>query len=78
MTVAHLEPGNRIRLPPEWTEALGIGQLVLLDRTDQGILIRPCPAVTWDEIFANRLTVKPASTDTDKEDVEVTGDDYLF
>ena len=77
MTVIPLEPGNRIQLPPEWTEALGMRQLVLLERTAQGILIRPHPS-TWDDIFATKLTIGSARPDTATDDLEVTGDDFLF
>ena len=50
-----IEPGNRIRLPAQWAEALGLQDQVVLVKTDEGILVRPHPKVTWDDVFANRL-----------------------
>lgn len=75
MTVTLLEHGNRIQLPAEWTEALGIRERVRLDRSEQGIMIRPCPPTTWEEIFATRLSVGTVRND---EIQKVTGDDFLF
>ena len=34
-----IEPGNRIRLPAEWTESLGLQGQVVLIKTDDGILV---------------------------------------
>jgi hypothetical protein len=77
-TTTPLEPGNRIELPAEWAEALGLGGLVTLERTDNGILIRPCPRFTWDDFFATRLSVRPGDAATAPEVTEVSGDDLLF
>ena len=41
--ITALEPGNRIQLPDEWAQALGLRGLVALDKTPEGILVRPCP-----------------------------------
>ncbi len=77
-----IEPGNRIRLPEEWAEALGLQDQVVLVKTDEGILVRP--QVTWDDVFANRLSVRPAGPTrsgeaaTAPEVTEVSGDDLLF
>ena len=73
-----VEPGHRIQLPADWVEALGLRGLVTLERTDNGILIRPCPRFTWDDIFATKLQIGSAPPDENPEDVEVTGDDFLF
>jgi hypothetical protein len=73
-----IEPGNRIQLPSDWAEALGLRGLVTLERTNQGILIRPCPRLTWDDIFATELQIGSAPPEENPEDVEVTGDDFLF
>ena len=48
-----IEPGNRIRLPAQWAEALRLQDQVVLVKTDEGILVRPHPKVTWDDVFAN-------------------------
>jgi hypothetical protein len=73
-----LEPGNRIQLPGDWAAALGLRGQVTLERTDDGILIRPGPRLTWDDIFATRLTVRPGDAATAPEVMEVHGDDLLF
>ena len=76
--ITPIEPGNRIQLPTEWAEALGLRGLVTLDRTSEGILVRPHRPATWDEIFATKLVINSAAPEQVAEDVEVTGDDYLF
>ena len=73
-----VEPGNRIQLPAEWAAALGLHQVALLERTRDGILVRPCPPATWEEIFASKLPIGSAPPDADANAVEVTGDDFLF
>jgi hypothetical protein len=73
-----VEPGNRIQLPAEWATALGLSGQVALERTSEGILVRPCPPTSWDEIFATKLQIGSAPPDEHPEDVEVTGDDFLF
>jgi hypothetical protein len=72
-----VEPGNRIRLPADWVEALGLPQLVRLERTSEGILFRPCPAVTWKDIFATRLTIGSAPP-RQEDGPEGTPDEFLF
>ena len=56
-----VEPGNRIQLPADWAEALGLHNQVILNRTNEGIFVRPCPPsctpATWEEIFATKLTI---------------------
>jgi hypothetical protein len=73
-----LEPDNRIQLPADWAEALGLRGLVTLERTDNGILIRPCPRLSWDDIFAAPLSIRPGNAATAPEVTEVSGDDLLF
>jgi hypothetical protein len=73
-----IEPGNRIQLPAEWAEALGLQDQVVLVKTDEGILVRPQPKVTWDDIFASRLSVKPGDSAAPAEVMEVTEDDIVF
>jgi hypothetical protein len=73
-----VEPGHRIQLPADWAEAIGLRGLVTLERTDNGILIRPCPRLTWDDVFATRLSVRPGNPATAPEITEVSGDDLLF
>jgi len=76
-TVA-VEVGNRIELPAESAEALGLQGRVALDMTDEGILVRPSPRLTWDDIFANRLSVRPGDPASDPGISELRGDDLLF
>ena len=73
-----VEPGFRIQLPPEWAEGLGLKGQVVLTRTAEGILVRPGPQATWDEIFATDLAVRPGDPSVPPEITEVTGDDLLF
>jgi len=73
-----IEPGNRIRLPAEWTEAFGLQDQVVLVKTDQGILVCPHPRMSWDDIFASRLSVRPGDPATAPEVTEVSGDDLVF
>jgi hypothetical protein len=73
-----LESGNRIQLPTEWADALGLRGQVALERTSDGILVRPCPRVTWEEISATKLVIGSAPLDQNEDHVEVTGDDFLF
>jgi hypothetical protein len=76
--VTPLEPGNRIQVPADWADALGLHGLVVLSRTKDGILVRPCRPTTWDEIFATKRQVGSAPPDANADDAEVTGDDFLF
>lgn len=77
---ARLEAGNCVRLPAQWAAELGLHDAVLLDKTAQGILVRPAEAgptpLTWAEIFATKLVVgsAPASADA----VEEIPDEFLF
>jgi hypothetical protein len=73
-----LEPGNRIQLPAEWTESFGLHHLVSLEKTADGILVRPCPRTTWAEISATKLVIGSAPSNKNDDDMEVTGDDFLF
>lgn len=73
-----LEPGNRIQLPSDWAEALGLHGQVVLDRTSDGILVRRYPLATWDQLFATPLPIGSNPQENHEEDPEVTGDDVLF
>jgi predicted DNA-binding antitoxin AbrB/MazE fold protein len=33
---------------------------------------------TWDEVFATKLVIGSAPPDQNEDDVELTGDDFLF
>lgn len=75
--IAALEPGNRIQLPADWAEALGMRGAVKLERTSDGILIRPAQ-VSWDDIFATKLSVRPGDPTADANITELSGDDLVF
>jgi hypothetical protein len=76
--VTSLEPGNRVEIPADWTEGLGLSGLVTLERTNEGILIGPCPRYTWDDVFATRLSIRPSNSGDSPDVSEVSGDDLLF
>lgn len=78
MQVAPLQPGNRVELPAEWVKALGLRGLVALEKTPEGILVRPCAQTSCDEFFATGLEFGSAHPVADEGDFEVTRDDYLF
>jgi hypothetical protein len=77
MNLTSLEPGNRIQLPADWAESLGLANLVALEKTADGILVRPFPRKTWDEVFATKLVINSAPPHHEGDDEEVTGDDFL-
>ena len=78
MNLTPLESGNRVQLPADWIQALGLRDLVALERTSDGILIRPCPRLTWDDISATKLVINSAPPDQKEDDGELTGDDFLY
>jgi hypothetical protein len=78
MTVTAIDTGNRIQITADWAAALGLRGQVTLERTANGILIRPGPRYTWDDIFAIKLTVRSAPPDVREDELELTGDDLLF
>jgi hypothetical protein len=73
-----LEPGNRIQLPADWVQALGLQGQVELDKTPDGILVRPSRRLTWEEFFATGLPLNSAPPDQNKDHLEITGEDHLF
>ncbi len=77
-----IEPGYKIQLPAEWAESLGLKGQVVLTQTIDGILVHASsnatPNVTWDDVFATKLSVRPANASTTPEITEVSGDDLLF
>ena len=75
MRIISLETGHKIQLPAEWVIEFGLEQNAVLEKIAEGILIRPSPVKTWDEIFAEKLKVGQQS---DINLPEVSGDDLLF
>jgi hypothetical protein len=78
MSIIPIEPGNHIQLPADWMQTLGLHDLVALERTTDGILVRPLPRTTWDEIFTTKLIIGSAPSGQQEDTAEVTGDDFLF
>ena len=76
MKIAALEADHKIQLPAEWVDELGLHGFAELEMGPEGIVVRRCSQVTWDDVFADKLTV---GSDTTTPDLgEVSGDDYLF
>ncbi len=75
MKTLTLETDHKIKLPLDWVKELGLESGVVIERVDDGILIRPYIAQTWDEIYAEKLKIgKPSALDLS----EVSGDDLIF
>lgn len=75
MKTLALETDYKIKLPLNWVKELGLESGVVIERTDDGILIRPYAAQTWDEIYAEKLKMgDPSVLDLS----EVSGDDLIF
>ena len=75
MKTLRLETDYKIELPPDWVAELGLESGIVLERTHNGILIRPYPTQTWDEIYAEKLKIGSASV---LDLSEVSGDDLVF
>jgi len=76
MKITPVESGRRIQLPAEWAAELGLEKIAALEKTPAGILVRPCPSATWDEIFADKLPMGQPPSALDLS--EVSGDDLLL
>ena len=75
MKTLSLETDHKIKLPLDWVKELGLESGVVIERTDDGILIRPHAVQTWDEIYAEKLKMgNPSALDLS----EVSGDDLIF
>ncbi len=76
MKVTTIESDHKVQLPPEWVNELGLHGLVGLEKSSDGIIVRPCSNITWDEVFADKL---PTGSHVAALDLsEVSGDDYVF
>ena len=75
MKTLSLETEHKIKLPPDWVKELGLESGVVLERTDDGILIRPYTVQTWDEVYAEKLKMGAVSA---LDLCEVSGDDLIF
>jgi hypothetical protein len=76
MKITPVEPDYRIQLPADWVAELGLEYIAALEKTAEGILVRPCRTVTWDEIFVDKLPMGQQLSVLDLSNV--SGDDLLF
>ena len=76
MKITPVEPDYRIQLPSDWVAELGLEHIAALEKTEEGILVRPCRTATWDEIFADKLPMGQQLSALDLSDV--SGDDLLL
>jgi hypothetical protein len=74
--ITPVEAGHKIQLPMEWAAELGLERVALLEKTEAGILVRPCHPVSWDEIFAEKLSMVALPSAIDLS--EVSGDDLIL
>jgi|FaiFalDrversion2_1042247.scaffolds.fasta_scaffold10176_3 hypothetical protein len=74
--ITPVEAGHKIQLPVEWATEMGLEKVALLEKTEAGILVRSCPSLSWDEIFAEKLPMlsMPSAIDL----LEVSGDDLIL
>lgn len=76
MRIMPVEAGHKIQLPDDWATELGLENIAALERTAAGILVRPCPSATWEDIFADKLPMGQQLSAMDLS--EMSGDDLLF
>ena len=75
MKTVSLETDYKIKLPLDWVKELGLESGIVIEKIDDGILIRPYIAQTWDEVYAEKLKMgNPSALDLS----EVSGDDLIF
>jgi len=74
--VTAIESDHTIQLPPEWVEELGLHGFITLEKRPEGIVVRRCSNIPWDEVFADKLRVGSHVMAPDLS--EVSGDDHLF
>lgn len=71
-----VEAGYKIQIPPEWAVEFGLENSAAVEKTATGIGVRPCRKLTWDEVFANKLSIGKQSLAKDLS--ELSGDGLLF
>jgi hypothetical protein len=76
MKITPVAPDHSIQLPADWAAELGLEHVAALEKTAEGILVRPCHHMTWDEIFADKLPMGQHLSPLDLSDV--SGDDLLL
>jgi hypothetical protein len=74
-----VKPGHVIELPADWVAELKLGKAAALERTAEGILVRPYPSPSWDDVFAGKLTIGGATNaDRMTDEIDASGDDLLL
>jgi hypothetical protein len=68
--------GQNLQFPADWVAELGLEHIAALEKTAEGILVRPCRTATWGEIFADKLPMGQPLPALDLSDA--SGDDFLF
>lgn len=76
MLITQVEASHKIQHPTEWVMDFGFNKVVVLEKTAAGILVRPREALIWDEIFAQKLSMRQNVFAMDLS--EMSGDDLLF
>ena len=76
MKITPVEAGHKIQLPAEWAAEFGLEHIAALEKTAEGILVRPCRTATWDEILADKLPMGQEISSLDLSDV--SSDDLLL
>ncbi len=75
MKTVSLETDYKIKLPLDWVKELGLESGVVIERTVDGILIRPYAPQTWDDIYTEKLKMgNPSALDLS----EVSGDALIL
>ena len=74
--VTTIEPDHKVQLPSEWVEEFGLHGTAALEKAADGIMVRPCSGVTWDDVFADELSLSAHVGALDLP--EVSGDDFVF
>ncbi len=76
MKITPIEAGHKIQLPAEWAAELGLADVAALEKTAEGILVRPCRPADWDTVFSEKLNIGQQASAMDLS--EMSGDDLLF
>jgi hypothetical protein len=76
MKITPIEAGHKIQLPAEWATELGLADVAVLEKTAEGILVRPCCPADWDTVFSDKLSIGQQASAMDLS--EVSGDDLLL
>ncbi len=76
MHVTVLEAGNRVQLPAEWVEEIGLSGQAAMERVAGGILIHSPAPSSWDTLFRDKIALNPAASSPESE--EINDDDCLY